>query len=214
MSVQLLVLAAIAIFLVLRLRSVLGTREGFEKPVERNVEPTTRPEFTVVEGGLDNDIADHVDPKSASGEALAHMKDADPSFSVNEFLSGGRQAYEMILMAFENGDIQEVRGFLDQDVAEAFDDVIAQRQSQGFVVDATFYGVREMKLVEATFEHSSKNGEITVSFTGELTSVVKNSDGEVVAGDAKSIKRQKDVWTFAKDFRSGDPNWQLVATDG
>ena len=124
--IQLLVLAGIAVFLILRLRSVLGTRDGFEKPPSslpdsEHARRRGRPEFDVIEGGPDRDITDHVIDGSDAAKALAAMKMAEPGFSVSEFLEGARGAYEMILMAFESGDLTDVRGFLSDEVADAFD---------------------------------------------------------------------------------------------
>lgn len=211
--IQLLVLAGIAVFLILRLRSVLGTREGFEKPpVTSDASSRGRPEFDVIEGGPDHDIVDHVEDGSSSAKALAAMKMAEPGFMVGAFLEGSRGAYEMILMAFEKGDLSDVRGFLSDDLAEAFQSVIDDRNEKGLTIEANFVGVREVSLKEAEFNRDTSEGEVTVRFIGELTSVVKNADGEVVEGDATEIKRQKDVWTFARTMGSDDPNWQLVAT--
>lgn len=210
--VQLLVLAGIAIFLILRLRSVLGTREGFEKPPAPIERRAADKGFEVIEGGPDRDITDHVNEGSAAAKALSGMKREEPSFSVTEFLGGARSAYEMILMAFENGDMSDVKGFLSDDVAEAFEGVIEDRKSKGLHIEATFVGVRETAVYEAEFDEKSKLAEISVKFVGELTSVVKNAEGEVVEGSANEIKRQRDVWTFARTLGSKDPNWQLVAT--
>ena len=214
--ISLVVLAAIAVFLILRLRSVLGTREGFEKPPQQGsiAAPQRRHDFEVIEGGPDRDITDHVEEGSDAAEALASMKIVEPGFSVSEFLSGARGAYEMILMAFENGDISDVRGFLDDDVAEAFTSVIDQRADQGLTIEASFVGVREVALVDATFNRDSREAELTVRFVGELTSVVKDLEGDTVEGDPNEIKRQRDVWTFARTMGADDPNWSLVATDG
>ncbi|MEM9318677.1 MAG: Tim44/TimA family putative adaptor protein [Pseudomonadota bacterium] len=212
---SLVVLAAIAVFLILRLRSVLGTREGFEKPPQKAVGRNgARRDFEVIEGGPDRDITDHVDDGSDEAKALSAMKQAEPSFSVSDFLSGARGAYEMILMAFERGDIEEVRSFLDADVAETFDSVIAERAEKGLTIEASFVGVREVSLAGASFDESSRQGEIVVRFVGELTSVVRNSDGEIIEGDPNEIKRQRDVWVFARSMGADDPNWSLVATDG
>ena len=211
--IQLLVLAAIAVFLILRLRSVLGTREGFEKPpVSADGPSRTRPEFDVIDGGPDHDIVDHVEDGSSSAKALAAMKMAEPGFMVGSFLEGSRGAYEMILMAFENGDLSDVRDFLSDELAEAFQTVIDDRNEKGLTIEANFVGVREVSLKEAEFNRETGEGEVTVRFIGELTSVVKDANGEVVEGDATEIKRQKDVWTFARTMGAADPNWQLVAT--
>ncbi|MBF9042466.1 Tim44/TimA family putative adaptor protein [Rhodobacterales bacterium HKCCE4037] len=213
---SLLVLAGVAIFLILRLRSVLGSREGFERPPARPESGRTGPrrDFEVIEGGPDEDIIDHVEDGSESAKALAAMKMAEPGFSVGEFLGGARQAYEMILMAFERGDVEALKPFLAADVMETFETVIEQRNAQGLSIQAEFVGVREIALHNATFDRSTNEAEITVRFVGELTSVVRNSDGEIIEGDSSEIKRQRDVWTFARKMGRDDPNWELVATDG
>ncbi|MFV0360951.1 Tim44/TimA family putative adaptor protein [Tropicimonas sp.] len=212
--IQLLVLAGIAIFLILRLRSVLGTREGFEKPplpAER-AGPADRRDFEVIEGGPDRDITDHVPEGSDAAQALARMKRIEPGFSVGEFLQGARGAYEMILMAFEHGNIDQVAPFLDQDVEQAFRDVIVQREGQGLSIQSSFVGVRELALVDAELDTGTDMAEITVRFVGEMTHIVRNAAGEVIEGSETEIKRQRDVWTFARKMGTGDPNWKLIAT--
>ena len=210
--IELIILAGIAVFLFLRLRSVLGTREGFEKPRIQPKNDAPKRDFKVIDGGEDKDITDNVDKNSKSAEALKLIKSEDENFTVNEFLSGARSAYEWILMSFEKNEIDEIRELLSEEVAEAFDAVVDQRVSQGLTIEAEFIGIREMKLVEATYSSNTKTAEISVSFVGEMTSVVKNSSGEIVEGDPKQIKRQKDTWTFSKDIKSSNPNWLLVAT--
>ncbi|MCA3513858.1 MAG: Tim44 domain-containing protein [Rhodobacter sp.] len=212
---QLLVLAGVAIFLILKLRSVLGTREGFERPPAPLEDLRARPakrDFEVIEGGPDRDIVDHVPDGSAAARSLAAMKLAEPSFSVSEFLSGARSAYEMILMAFEKGDLAGIRPFLSQDVFATFTEVVEAREREGLTIESHFIGLRELALQSATFDRESKEGEITVRFVGELTSVVRNKAGEVVEGSPTAIKRQRDLWTFARRMGADDPNWQLVAT--
>jgi predicted lipid-binding transport protein (Tim44 family) len=212
---SLLVLAGIAIFLILRLRSVLGTREGFEKSQVRPVSERSGPrrDFEVIEGGPDEDITDHVENDSDAAKALAAMKMAEPGFNVSEFLQGARGAYEMILMAFENGDVATLREFLAPDVLETFETVIDQRVDQGLRIEAEFVGIRELALENATFDRGNDEAEVTVRFVGELTSVVRNSDDEIIEGDPSEIKRQRDVWTFARTMGEDNPNWLLVATD-
>jgi predicted lipid-binding transport protein (Tim44 family) len=212
--IQLLVLAGIAVFLIIKLRSVLGTREGFEKPalpVEEAL-PRSRRDFEVIEGGPDRDIVDHVEAGSPAARALAAMKAAEPSFSVSDFLTGARSAYEMILMAFEKGDLDSIRSLLSADVEHSFAEVIEARQREGLSIEANFVGLRELTLQDARFDSASREGEITVRFVGELTSVVRNKAGEVVEGSPTAIKRQRDIWTFARKMGVDDPNWQLVAT--
>jgi predicted lipid-binding transport protein (Tim44 family) len=214
--VQLLVLAAIAVFLILKLKNVLGTRDGFERP------PLARPDdapesarkkgFTVIEGGADQDITDHVPDGSPSARALAAMKMAEPGFSVSTFLHGARGAYEMILMAFENGRLDEIVPFLSKDVFDSFAEVVDMREREGLTVEANFVGIRELSLQEATYDRETRTAEITVRYVAELTSAVRDRSGSIIEGDPSTIKRQRDVWTFARRMASDDPNWQLVAT--
>ncbi|MGR3272975.1 Tim44 domain-containing protein [Thalassococcus profundi] len=211
---QLLVLAGIAVFLILRLKSVLGTRDGYEKPPAPAPGPANAPrrDFEVIEGGPDHDINDHVPAGSPEAEALAKMKRAEPSFGVADFLGGARGAYEMILMGFERGELAEIKPFLSEDVYETFAEVVEAREAQGLTIEAEFVGIREMSLHDATFDDDTRLAELTVKFVGELTSVVRDRSGEVIEGSPTSPKKQKDVWTFARHMGSDDPNWQLVAT--
>lgn len=215
--IQILVLAGVALFLVLKLRDVLGTRDGFEKPLGpvAKSDDTSARTFEVIDGGgVDRDIADHVDPESDAGRALLAMKRAEPSFSVSEFAHGARQAYEMILMAYENGELDTLQQFLAPEVYESFSTAVFARADQGLTVDANFVGIRELKITGAEFDESTREGDVTIRFVGELTSVVRNPNGEVVEGDASEIKRQKDVWTFSRVMGSDNPNWLLVGTGG
>jgi len=211
---QLLVLAGIAVFLILRLRSVLGTREGFEKPLPpRGETPVSRPRnFDVIEGGPDLDITDHVEEGSDAARALAKMKRVEPSFNVGEFLGGAKGAYEMILMGFESGNLADIKPFLSDDVYASFVDVVNAREEQGIHIEAEFVGVRETSLNDATFDEATGEAELTVRFTGQLTSVVRDRGGDVIEGTPGEIKTQRDIWTFARRMGTDNPNWQLVAT--
>ena len=214
--IQLLVLAGIAVFLILRLKNVLGTRDGFEKPrVEsKDARHVNAPQLEVIEGGPDQDIADYVEIDSEAGMALAEIKAADRDFSVQGFLEGAKGAYEMILMAFENGKLADVEPFLSDEVMETFVEVVAAREDQGLTIEAKFIGLRELTVHDATLDPVTNTAEVSVKFIGELTSVVRNAEGEIVEGDEKAIKRQKDIWTFARDLGNDNLNWQLVATGG
>lgn len=213
--IQLLVLAGIALFLILRLRNVLGTREGFEKPPvqqERSTNASPARDFEVIEGGPDRDIVDHVDEGGAAAHALANMKRIDPSFSVAEFLQGARGAYEMILMAFEKGELDSIKPYVSEDVYEAFESVVNDRAEKGLTIEANFVGISDLGLKDADFDNVSNEAELTVRFTGELTYQVRDNAGDVVEGSDTEVKRQKDVWTFARVMGTNDPNWTLVAT--
>ncbi|MDG1170725.1 MAG: Tim44/TimA family putative adaptor protein [Sulfitobacter sp.] len=215
--IQLLVLAGIAVFLILRLKNVLGTREGFEKPPvtdQTTVKRSTGPAFEVIEGGPDLDITDHVPAESPAGQALTQMKRIEPSFGVSDFLGGARGAYEMIVMGYERGNLAEIQPFLSEDIYESFVDAVAAREDQGLTIEAEFIGVRETELVNATLDPVTSEAELTIRFVGELTSAVRDEAGDIVEGSLTEVKRQKDTWVFARIMGSDDPNWLLVSTDG
>ena len=212
--IQLLVLAGIAIFLILRLRSVLGTREGFEKPRVEAPRATKRakPEFDVIEGGPDPDITDYVDADSDEATALSDMKSDDRTFNVREFLRGARGAYEMILTGFEKGDLSDIKPFLSDDVYEAFAGVVEAREKEGLSVDFNFVGISETTLVGAEYDKSTKEAEISVRFLCENTSAVYDKGGDLIKGSPTDVKKQRDVWTFGRKMGTDDVNWFLVAT--
>ncbi|AEI96055.1 MULTISPECIES: Tim44/TimA family putative adaptor protein [Roseobacter] len=214
--IQLLVLAGIAVFLIFRLKNVLGTRDGFEPGPSQTPMSDSAPmrDFEVIEGGPDLDITDHVEENSDAAEALANMKRLEPGFNVTEFLGGARGAYEMIVMGYENGELADIQPFLAEDIYESFVDGVAAREDQGLTIEASFIGVRELKLMDATLDPETNEGELTIRFTAELTSAVRNSEGEIIEGSLTEVKRQKDTWSFARPMGSDDPNWILVSTDG
>ena len=212
--IQLLVLAGIAIFLILRLKSVLGTREGFEKPpVPNQSAKSSRPDFEVIEGGSDHDITDHVDPDSDAAKELAAMKRVEPGFSLTDFIQGARGAYEMIVMGFERGNLDEIQPYLAEDVFETFVSVVSDREDKGLKITAEFIGIRETRVQEVNFDRATNRAEITMRFVGELTSDVRDEGGDIIEGSETTAKRQKDSWTFARTMGEDDPNWLLVATD-
>ena len=211
--IQLVILGVIALFVILRLRSVLGTRTGFEPTnAAQQTFKKEKPKDEEVKEVIDRDIADYILIDSPGGKALSQMKKAENTFSVTEFIEGARQAYEMILIAFEEGDRDGLRPFLADDIYESFEAVIIERENAKLNVDATFIGLREIKLSNAEYDWRSKEGEITLTLIAELTTVVKNNKGKVIEGDKNTIKRQKDIWTFSRVMGSDNPNWILVAT--
>lgn len=209
--IQIVVLAAIAVFLIARLRNVLGTRDGFEPPRQPLPQAARRPAAAADPAG-ESDVLDHAEPGSPAAAALTAMQRAEPSFAVGPFLGGARQAYEMILTAFEKGDLSEVRAFLSPAVAEAFDAVIADRQARGITSEVQYLGTRETALQGAAFDPQTGMGEVSVRFVGELIAAHRDAAGDVVDGDPNAARKQRDIWTFARRMGQADPNWQLVAT--
>ncbi len=213
--IQILILAGIALFLILRLRAVLGTREGFEKPSMRvrslAKEP---PELEVIDGGREDLVSTYFEEDSSDAAAVRRMMDADPDFSIDDFIQGARKAYETILMAYERGEIDvEIEALLEEDVFEAFMDALTERDLMGLTVEAEFIGVREARVVGAEYDEDANIGRIQIMFVSELTSVVRDVDKNIVEGDPKEVKRQKDFWVFQRCMSERNPNWTLAATD-
>ena len=214
--VTLLVLGGVAVFLIIKLRSVLGTRDGFEGPPKavygEDRGKAQRNMRLVSDRSADDDSDEYFDKDSDDAAAIRKMRATERSFNMTEFLKGARSAYEMILIAFENGNLARVKQFLAPEVYESFEEVLKDREMRGLTVEASFVGLKELTPVGADFDDQTREGELTIRFVGELTRIVKDRSGSVVEGHATDIIRQRDVWTFARTFGSNDPNWQLVAT--
>ena len=215
--IELLILFAIAVFVLYRLKSVIGTRTGYEAPPERigghDAGPQgPRPIPNVSEQTEAEIAAAHANLPEASRHALAGVAQAEPGFSSEEFIEGSRAAYEMILMAYEEGDRQTQRDLLAPDVYDAFESVIAKREAEGLKVDARFIGIRESAIESVAFDQETSEADITVRFVGELITAVRDAENRVVEGDPNEIRKQKDLWTFSRVMGSSSPNWLLTAT--
>ncbi len=215
---ELLVLVAIAAFVLFRLKSVIGTRTGFEAPPEYLRNGAAEDEATA-----SSDVVRPINPEPESEtdsgplsedqrETLTEIRRHEPDFSLGEFLGGARGAYEMILMAYEEGDRDTLRSLLAPDVYSAFESGIEQRESQGLRVEARFIGVKDCKVSQLEFDPISKTADVSVKFVGELITAVRDAENRVVEGDPNEIRRQSDVWTFSREMGARDPNWLLTGT--
>lgn len=221
----LLILAAVAGFLLFRLRSVLGDRSGLEnteeygrKPVETDRPAQDRSEGNVVplpgasDQQSDADIFSYTEVDSELGQALKAIKNAEPGFDVREFMDGARAAYEMLLMAFETGDKDTLRQFLSQEVFDLFSSVIDDRRARELSIDVRFVGIRSAEPIVASLDPATNTAEVTVRYAAEIIMSARNPQGEVVEGDPSTVRRINDVWTYSRVLGRGDPNWILVAT--
>ena len=214
---QIFLLAAVAIFLFWRLRAVLGSRDGFEKTLKDIKEPNdvvSNPKVIneTKSDSPDDDIYDYVDENSKNAQIFKKMKEFDSDFSVNKFVSGAKMAYEIILMAFERGDTEKLKTLLEKKVLTSFKSVIDKRKQDGFIVDAKFIGMRDIRIINASFSQKTKIADVTLSFKAEITTVVKNSKGTIVEGHPDEIKKQKDTWVFTKNLSEKSPIWFLKST--
>ena len=216
--VQVLILAAVAGFLFWRLSIVLGIRTGFEKSSDanpKNIINKNEPDLKAQNSKNilgDEDISDYVDLDSVSGLQLQNIKKFEESFSVQNFVSRTKNAYELILMAYENGDLATLEIYLSTDVYKDFETVVTDRVNKGYLVNANFIGLREIRIREVIFEEKSSIAEITVFFKCELTSEVKDSENNIVEGSSSKVKTHSDVWTFGRVIGNDDPAWKLIAT--
>ena len=215
--VQILILAAIAAFLFWRLSIVLGIRSGFEKTADIKVHDVSKKnqsqskvEMTV---DLDeDDIADYVELSSDAGQSLKKIKEVESSFSVSQFVSGAKKAYEIILMAYEKGDLDVLETHLEDDVYKDFESVVTDRANKGYIVEASFIGVREIRIKNVHLDMEKKFAEITVFFKCELTSTVRDKENNIIEGSSSEIRKHSDLWTFGRRLGSEDPSWKLIAT--
>ena len=214
---QIFILAAVAIFLFWRLRAVLGSRDGFEKNI-KNVKTPKKVinSPNIIEepskAGPDDDIFDYVEENSRSADVFKKMKEFDSDFSVNKFVSGAKMAYEIIIMAFEKGDTEKLGTLLEQKVLKSFKSVIEKRKKDGLVIEAKFIGMRDIRIIDASFSEKTKIADITLSFKSEISTVVKDAEGSVIEGHPDEIKKQKDTWVFTKDLSKKSPIWLLKST--
>ena len=214
---QIFILAVVAIFLFWRLRAVLGSREGFEKNIKdiRTSSKVVKSNDITQEetkARPDDDIFDYVEENSKSAEVFKKIKGFDSNFSVNKFVSGAKMAYEIILMAFENGDTQKLDTLLEKKVLKSFKSVIEKRKKDGFAIDAQFIGMRDIRIIDASFSEKTKIADITLSFKSEISTVVKDAEGTIIEGHPDEIKKQKDTWVFTKNLSEKTPIWLLKST--
>jgi predicted lipid-binding transport protein (Tim44 family) len=216
--IDILILAMIAAFLVYRLRSVLGRRHGEERqrpnPYAQQPGPRSRE--------MPDNVVKMPEPRRAEvqavppGEpmslaaAIDTVRAADPTFDEKQFIHGARAAFEMIVTAFARGDTGTLRPLLSDDVYSNFARAIAERTARGEVLDTRIEALQDADIVEATLD--GRTAMITVRFVSDQLNVTRAADGSVVDGDPDRALEVVDIWTFARDTRSRDPNWTLVET--
>ena len=221
---------ALAVFIFLRLRSVLGQRTGRERPpydpyaAREPARPATekvvalpnrtpeavaaKPVEPVVPGERWKGIAAAGTPLAAGFDAIVV---ADANFDPKHFLTGARAAYEMIVSAFAEGDRRTLKNLLSREVYDGFETAITEREKRGETVESRFVSIDNAEVTAA--ELRGRTAQLTVRFQSKLVSVTRDKNGNVIDGNAEKVTDVTDVWTFARDLSSRDPNWKLVATE-
>ncbi len=216
--IDLILFAMVAAFLVLRLRSVLGRRTGFERQQPPPVAgaPEASPRQARLEG-----VAEELrpaargarrvvpDPRSPVGQALLRVQGADRAFDPNGFLDGAEGAFRMIVMAFAAGDRQTLRALLDDATYAGFEQAIAAREQAGEAQRSEIRSMHEIAVEAADLRGST--ADVTVRFVSDQVNITTGRGGEVVAG-SDAVTELTDIWTFQRDLGTGDPTWKLVAT--
>jgi predicted lipid-binding transport protein (Tim44 family) len=151
-------------------------------------------------------------PGSPVVRGLDDISAADGNFDVKQFVAGARAAYEMIVTAYATGDRRSLKGLLEREVFDGFDAVIRQREARGDTVETRFVSIDASELIGAQLR--GKMAQITLRFVSQLVSVTRNRNDNVIEGSADSVTTVTDIWTFAREVTSRDPNWKLVATEG
>lgn len=223
-----LIVIAIAVFVLFRLRSVLGTRTGNERPPVERVKPaeaanedsvvplrqrgTGTPELDDERRArkLEAEIEQfsHGDAELAAG--FKAVAEADSTFTPKSFLDGAKQAYEMIVTGYATGDRTTLKNLLEKDVFEGFQRAISEREAAGQTVDFTFVGLPKVEYADAEFD--TKMVLVTVRFHAEVVSATRDKDGNLIEGNADQVQTIADEWTFARNPKSRDPNWKVVST--
>jgi predicted lipid-binding transport protein (Tim44 family) len=142
---------------------------------------------------------------------LRTIKDNDSSFDPKTFVDGAKMAYEMIVMAYADGDRKTLKNLLSKEVYDGFVHAIAEREQRNEKIQSSFVGIDKAEIVGAELKGSEAH--VTLRIVSELISATRNGAGEVIDGDPETVAEVKDVWTFARDTRTRDPNWKLVATE-
>ncbi|MEJ2123528.1 MAG: Tim44/TimA family putative adaptor protein [Alphaproteobacteria bacterium] len=217
----------IAVVVYLRLRSVLGRRTGNERPYDQysaseadekavhdNV-VTMKGEPLPAEEELDDETfakrLKEIAPDNADlAGKLQEVAQADRSFDPKHFLDGAKAAYEMIVTAFASGERKQLKSLLSREVYDSFASAITEREKNGDTIEFNFVGISSADILDA--ELTDKTVQITIKFVSELISATRNRGGEIVEGSMSQIREVTDIWTFARDTSSRDPNWKLVAT--
>jgi predicted lipid-binding transport protein (Tim44 family) len=209
------ILALVALFIGLRLYSVLGERTGHEQqPILKPADPDARVEPRVSQPSVTTTtITDAGDMAyvPTAGPGVRAILAADPTFDVARFLEGAKAAYRMILEAFWKGDLAEVRSHVDDHVFQTFSEAVEQRKKDGLALDNRLVAIEQAVIAEATVDRSL--AVLTVRFEADIAAVTRNAEREVVAGSLSDAVQTRDLWTFRRDLSTRDPNWVLIETD-
>ena len=206
-------LALLAGFIAFRLYSVLGRRTGNERTPDTarpNPQPAPKENLRTLPDRSGLSATTPVGATSSLSRALLDIKLYDRNFDGEHFLSGARAAYEMIVTAFAHGDRDVLKPLLSPEVFETFDHAIKERETKKERVEFTFLSLKSARITAA--EMKGQTAELTVAFNSQVMLAGYDPNGALIEGDAKTPQDIVEYWTFARDVRSGNPNWTLIST--
>ena len=203
--IDILIFAVIAAFLIFRLRSILGNRDGFEKP--QKVSQPESPGDNII--NFKSKVTDS-EVATLNGSGLKELRKLDTSFKDEEFLSGAKAAFPLILNAFSQGDLGSLRRYVGFDLYEEFASAVHQRDAVGENLKIDIEQVNDIQLLDAQI--SEGIATVTVKYDSVQSRILTDNDGSVVEDDSISSEDIEDIWIFERDIRSADPNWKLVET--
>lgn len=222
----------LAVLVIARLVNVLGRKTGQERPYDRyrnqpgstgpaadNVIPMPRatgdvrpvsPAVADSDKSAEERMKGQAQPGSALERGYVDIARQDPLFDPKAFLKGAKTAYELIVLAFAEGDRKQLKALTAKDVFDGFARAIGEREGRGETNETNFIGIHKADVIDA--DAKDQTARMTVKFISQLITVIRNKSGEIIEGDAKQVRDVTDIWTFARDAQSKDPNWKLVAT--
>jgi predicted lipid-binding transport protein (Tim44 family) len=233
-----LIVIGVAIFVLFRLRQVLGSRTGTERsPLQRSQDQAAKAATNKTAANNDDKVVPMRPVRQPAADAdadrralkidaeiellsrgnaeiaagLKAIAAADPGFSPKHFLEGAKGAYEMIVTAFATGDRKTLKNLLEKDVYDGFERAISERDAAGRKVDFTFVGLPKVDISEADYD--KRETRVAVKFNAEIVQATRDKDGTLIEGNADQVQTIADEWTFARNPKSRDPNWKLVATN-
>ena len=208
--IDIILFAGVAIFLVFRLYAVLGRRTGTERPPA--IGPARGAPGPVVVPRPGGKVIDLVPsrPQTPLQAGIAQIVSADPGFRPEVFVDGARHAFEIIVKGFADGDTAVLRPLVSDDVYDSFAGVIRDRIAAKETVDTKIVRMQDPEILEASLQ--GRTAQIVVKFVSGQISVTRTADGQIADGDPERQAEHVDIWTFARNVRSSDPNWALIST--
>tara|TARA_B100000029_G_scaffold362259_1_gene355310 strand:+ start:1003 stop:1644 length:642 start_codon:yes stop_codon:yes gene_type:complete len=201
---DIIILAFLAIFLGFRLKNLLGDRSGYGEDL-KNDENQKQKNFSETRNVI------HLDQKKISGKGIEALKQADPSFSEDEFINGAKSAFRIIIDAFSDSDLEKLRPLLDYELFKSFTKSISEREAKQEIQNVEIKSFQSIEIIDVNLIDNVAS--ITVKIVSEQVKFITDKNDEMVYGNREKPETIKDKWVFERDISTNNPNWKLVETD-